>query len=767
MTEPRRTFLLTGATGFLGKVVLAELMRRREELRLDRVYVLIRSRGEKSAAERFAGDVAASACFSRLPAGWTGAVTVLEGTLEEPGMGLGAAQEEVARRVTHMIHTAASVSFDLPVAAAARSNITTALNMLELARHCPRLERFVSVSTAYVTPHTDDDAPIPEALSPLPAPAEELLASIETGQAVESELLARSGHPNTYTLTKSIAEHLLMARKGAVPLTIIRPSIISASREQPFPGWIDSTSGFGAFVLLIGLGHLRAMVGRPNARLDLIPVDEVAERILLACERGDGPAIRHAVAGPRLSPTMQQCWEQIRDFYRLHPVARRPEMHYMGPRDVRFRLADLVHHRIPIAVAAARVPRMRAKAKSLAARLAYLNQVFPNFTSRSFAFQSSRPLDSAFQPDRYVHTVCHGVYRHILRRDLAEWPLAGRRHPGHGDDARWALGQPHGNMWIRTASWVVTKVLRRSVERVTVDLPSFEAARKAAAPGAALVIVPNHRSYLDFVLMSYLAFARPDLGIPIPHIAATMEFGKIPILGRVLAAMHAFYLRRGTGREDPELTSRVRALIRQGKTLEFFVEGQRSRTREFLPPKRGLLRCLQATGTPCTLLPVALTYDRVPEESAFAAELSGAPKPKMRIGPLVSWVVAVWRGRIDLGRIHIACGEPIQLDERCDVGEVSWEVIERLRDATAVTTYHLEAYLSHYPEEGMDAAVLRSAIEKRGGKVLESHLRPAADLHRLIAGTFRQQFARFMEPAGVAEENGAPPGRIREREPVA
>lgn len=767
MTAPRRTFLLTGATGFLGKVVLAELIRRKQELSLDRVYVVIRPRGEQGADERFRHEVTGSPCFSRLPAGWTDAVTVLEGTLEDPGLGLGAEQEELAHRVTHMIHTAASVSFDLPIRAATRSNVTTALNVLELARRCPRLERLVSVSTAYVTPHTGNDSPISEALSPLPAPAEELLARIEGGTAAEAELLARSGHPNTYTLTKSIAEHLLLARRGTVPVAIVRPSIISASREYPFPGWIDSTSGFGAFVLLIGLGHLRAMVGHPNARLDLIPVDEVASRILSACESAAVPEIQHAVAGAGLSPTVHDCWEVIRDFYRMHPVARHPNLHYLGPRDLRFRLADLVHHRIPIAVAAARSPKLRAKARSLAARLAYLNHVFPYFTSRSFAFEASHPLDRSFVPAQYVHTVCRGVYRHVLKRDDAEWPLAGRHHAGHGGDSRWALTQPHGNMWIRFASWAVTKVLRRAVERVTVDVPSFEAARRAAVPGSALVIVPNHRSYLDFVLCSYLAFARPDLGIPIPHIAATMEFGKIPILGRILAALHAFYLRRGTGREDPELTRRVHALIREGKALEFFVEGQRSRSREFLPPKRGLLRCLQATGTPCTLLPVALTYDRVPEEAAFAAELSGAPKPKMRLGPLVSWVHAVWRGRIDLGRIHIACGEPIHLDAHCDVPQVSRQVIERLKGATAVTTYHLEAYLSHHAEDGLDVAGLRSAIEKGGGRVLESQLHPPPDLHPLIAGTLRHQFAHYLDYRAGYEEDAGRHARVREREPVA
>ena len=767
MTARRRTFLLTGATGFLGKVVLSELLRRKDELDLERVYVLIRPRGELGAAERFRREVVGSACFSGLPAGWTGHVSVLEGALEDPGLGLRPDQAELARGVTHLIHTAASISFDLPIRAAARSNVTTALNVLEMARGCPRLERLVSVSTAYVTPHTGNEAPIPETLSPLPAPAEELLAAIEGGSAAEAELLARSGHPNTYTLTKAIAEHLLLARQGNVPLAIVRPSIISASRQHPFPGWIDSTSGFGAFVLLIGLGHLRAMVGHANARLDLIPVDEVAARVLAACGSGGVPAIQHAVAGQAHSPTVHDCWEVIRDFYRDHPVARRPELHYLGPRDLRFQVANLIHHRIPIAVTAARSSKMRAKSRSLAARLAYLNTVFPYFTSRSFAFQVSRPVDDSFDKLAYVRTVCRGVYRHILRRDDSEWPLAGRRHAGHGGDSRWALSQPHGNMWIRFASWAVTKVLRRATERVTVDVPSFEAARRAAAPGSALVIVPNHRSYLDFVLCSYLAFARPDLGIPIPHIAATMEFGKIPVLGRILAALHAFYLRRGTGREDPELTRRVHALIREGKTLEFFVEGQRSRSREFLPPKRGLLRCLQATGTPCTLLPVALTYDRVPEEASFAAELSGEPKPKMRLGALLSWVRSVWRGRIDLGRIHIACGEPIHLDAGCDVPEVSHQVIERLRAASAVTTYHIEAYLSRHHEDGLDAAALRAAIEERGGRVLESLLRPPPDLHPLIARTLRQQFAHYLDYPTAYEEEAGRRARTRQREPVA
>ena len=170
-----QVYLLTGATGFLGKVLLEELLRQREELRVEQVYVLIRPRGALSAKERFWREVVPSDCFSRLPPDWTDSVAVVEGQLERPGLDLDQPmRDEIMGRVTHVLHVAASIAFDLALPEAARSNVAASLNMLELARSCSRLRKFVCVSTAYVSQYSSDGKPIEERLASLPRPAEEI-----------------------------------------------------------------------------------------------------------------------------------------------------------------------------------------------------------------------------------------------------------------------------------------------------------------------------------------------------------------------------------------------------------------------------------------------------------------------------------------------------------------------------------------------------------------------------------------------------------------
>ncbi|MDH5622323.1 MAG: SDR family oxidoreductase, partial [Gammaproteobacteria bacterium] len=718
--------LLTGATGFLGKVVLHELIRRRESLGVKKVRLLLRANGSANVASRFAADIASSPCFANFEPGWHDDVEIISCDLAQPGAGI-ASQERaaIATGVTHIINCAASVQFDLPLQNAATANVATALEMLDLAKECEQLESLVSVSTAYVTPHRRDDLPIVEELAPLPAPAAELYERIMRGEIDEDELLAESGHPNTYTLTKCIAEHLLWDRHGDTPLALVRPSIISSSTHQPFAGWIDSPAAFALFAAQIGAGRMRAVIARPASRIDVIPCDAVADRLIdVAFKRtrmngSPAAAIMHAVAGPQHSPQVRACVDSIQSFFRQNPDTRfrnrdlPASVRYLGPDGPLYRFNHWLYH------------ERRSTSRRNAERLAIANRMFSYFTHNTFRFESSLPFDPpGFDPDAYIRTVCRGVAQYLMGADNTAVPIAGSRHPRSRKDLKWALRQEHGNLFVRSAAYVVVKKLRQCMDCVTFDLNSFETALKAVPDGARLVLVPSHRSYLDFVLCSVLMFSRPDLGIRIPHIAATSDFARIPFLSWLFLRLHAFYLERGLGREDTGLTEKVRSLVTSGRVIEFFIEGRRSRTRQFLEPRRGLLRCLQSTGETFAVLPVAFSYERLPEEGPFSVELAGGERPPMRLRDLMRWSRRASRGEIKLGRAHIACGRPVVYGPDASIRNVSREIMAELQYETVATKYHLQAFLDREKDAlgDIDLAWVADAIERRGGSVLETYL---------------------------------------------
>jgi nucleoside-diphosphate-sugar epimerase len=423
------TVLLTGATGFVGKVVLEELLRRRAELGIGRVLALVRAGGPEHAAARCRVDVYGSPCFGAHPSGWTELVEPLAGDITRADLGLAPRERaRVVAEVTHVIHCAASVEFTQPLDRALAVNTRGALHALELARACARLASYVCVSTAYVTPHPDPFRGgvhrVEEVLAPLPREPESLFASLCAGVGDERRLLAEAGHPNTYTFTKCLAEHLTVARAADLPVTIVRPSIVSACLSQPLPGWIDSAGAFAAFVAMIGAGRLRVLGGDPNTLLDVIPCDVVSQQIVAAAfdppPRG-APRIRHAVSGLSGALSIALCREGIVGWFRGQPAGARARVDYVGPRGPAFRAAHALRHELPARSAVLwlelRSRRQEARAmRKLLDRQRGINDDFAYFTHSTFDFASASKSEPPLDPARYLDLVCEGVHRHLMRR---------------------------------------------------------------------------------------------------------------------------------------------------------------------------------------------------------------------------------------------------------------------------------------------------------------------------------------------------------------
>ena len=285
---------------------------------------------------------------------------------------------------------------------------------------------------------------------------------------------------------------------------------------------------------------------------------------------------------------------------------------------------------------------------------------------------------------------------------------------------------------------------------MTFDRTSFERAVDAAPADALFILAPSHRSYLDFLLSSYLCFQHPELGIPVPHIAAAEEFSRIPFVGHVLQQAQAFYIRRGVGKEVPEVNQTLSDIAERRASIMLFVEGQRSRSRHVLAPKRGLLRGLQLTNRVFAVLPISISYDRVPEEPALERELTGGARSRMSLPALLGWLAQLARDEVRLGRVHLACGAPILMTPATDVRQVAERVVAGQQRGLVATRFHLRAFLRDTPLEGVDEAWLTEALRARGGRVLDSDLPVPADASPAFHQSLRNQWMHWFYPDALA-----------------
>ncbi|MEM9101057.1 MAG: glycerol-3-phosphate 1-O-acyltransferase PlsB [Pseudomonadota bacterium] len=177
-----------------------------------------------------------------------------------------------------------------------------------------------------------------------------------------------------------------------------------------------------------------------------------------------------------------------------------------------------------------------------------------------------------------------------------------------------------------------------------------------------LVFVPSHRSHMDYLLMSYVLYHE---GLMIPHIAAGINLNFWPV-GRYLRQSGAFFMRRsfrGNKLYTAVFNEYLHSLFDKGYSVEYFVEGGRSRTGKLLQPKTGMLAmtlqsALQGTRKPVLFVPVYIGYDNVVEVKSYYRELLGDQKQKESVGQLLGMRKALKRS---YGKVQVSFGKPLSL----------------------------------------------------------------------------------------------------------
>jgi glycerol-3-phosphate O-acyltransferase len=216
---------------------------------------------------------------------------------------------------------------------------------------------------------------------------------------------------------------------------------------------------------------------------------------------------------------------------------------------------------------------------------------------------------------------------------------------------------------IRVFATLVRLITRLMFEGMTVNIDVLNKAKNMAQKGP-LILVPCHKSHIDYLILSYVLFQN---NMPCPHVAAGKNLSFWP-MGPLFRSGGAFFIRRtfrGAVLYSKVFSEYVYKLLEEGFNVEFFIEGGRSRTGKLLQPKLGLLSILlnaykNGACEDMIFVPVYIGYDRVPEESSYLYELEGGEKKPEDLSQVIK-ARKVLKKRY--GIIYIQFHEPISLND--------------------------------------------------------------------------------------------------------
>ena len=252
-----------------------------------------------------------------------------------------------------------------------------------------------------------------------------------------------------------------------------------------------------------------------------------------------------------------------------------------------------------------------------------------------------------------------------------------------------------------------------------------------------VIYVPCHRSHIDYLLLSFVVF-RNNL-VP-PHIAAGINLN-LPVVGTILRRGGAFFMRRSF-RGNPiyaaVFNEYMHVIMSRGFSIEYFVEGGRSRSGRMLTPKTGMLAMtvrsfLRDARKPVALVPVYIGYEKVIEARTYIGEMHGQRKEKESVFGLMRSSLSFLRSHF--GQVHVNFGEPVVLadfldqqapqwrdDARQGKGDPAWlkntvnvlgeEVVSRINAAAVANPVNLLSLaILGTPKRTMDEEQLRQQLE--------------------------------------------------------
>jgi glycerol-3-phosphate O-acyltransferase len=276
-----------------------------------------------------------------------------------------------------------------------------------------------------------------------------------------------------------------------------------------------------------------------------------------------------------------------------------------------------------------------------------------------------------------------------------------------------------------------------------------------------IIYVPCHRSHIDYLLLSFVVY-RNNL-VP-PHIAAGINLN-MPVVGSILRRAGAFFMRRtfkGNPLYSAVFNEYVHTMITRGFSIEYFVEGGRSRSGRMLQPKTGMLAMtvrsfLRDANKPVAFVPVYIGYEKVIEARSYIGEMHGAKKKKESLFGLISSSLSLLRSHF--GEVHVNFGEPLILADFLDQQAPDWRAHGDIGDSSPEWFKQSVSQLGDAVVTGINSAAVANPVNLLSLAVL------ATPKHTMDEEQLRRQLALYLTL--LRDARFSPNTAIAEHDPQA
>ncbi|KAK8562453.1 hypothetical protein V6N12_010531 [Hibiscus sabdariffa] len=309
-----KSILVTGGTGFLAKIFVEKILRVQPNVK--KLYLVVRAADHKSATHRLHNEIIGKDLFRNLKEKHgksftsfiSDKISVIPGDISRQDLGVqdSGLIQQISKDVEVVLNLAATTNFDERYDVALGLNTMGVKYVVEFAKQCVKLQVLVHVSTAYVSGERsglilENGYSLGETLNGVGGldinmetkVVDDKLNDLRLQGASDKDITIAMkdlgihrarlyGWPNTYVFTKAMGEMMVGELKGIIPTVIVRPTIITSTYREPFPGWVEGTRTIDSLAVAYAKGILTFFLGNLDSIVDVIPADMVVNAMIAA-----------------------------------------------------------------------------------------------------------------------------------------------------------------------------------------------------------------------------------------------------------------------------------------------------------------------------------------------------------------------------------------------------------------------------------------------------------------------------------------------------